>query len=122
MLRMLRMVALLALALPTAGSAQQPPSPGPERILIYVYMTHPWKSPGAAARTEVQTKAGAWVAFPPDGMSIEWASCGGVAVRLPRGRLDEIRRITEEELEISPRKWHVLSEKDLRLPMACNKF
>jgi hypothetical protein len=36
---------------------------------------------------------------------------GAAAVRLPRERLDEIRRIVEDE--IPPHRWHVVDEEKL---------
>jgi hypothetical protein len=126
--RTLGLLLLLMLALPIAGSAQPSPSPRSDRILIYVYMTHDWKHPGLGKRTEVRTKSGSWIPFPPDGMAIEGTLCAGVAVGLPRERLDEIRRIVEEELEIPPHRWHVLNEQELEtIPphihsWGCQKF
>jgi hypothetical protein len=89
-------------------------------------MTHDWKHPGSGERTEVKTKSGSWIPFPPDGMAIEGTHCGSVAVRLPRKRLDEIRRIIEEELEIPPYRWYVLEELKMLPPHShswgCQKF
>jgi hypothetical protein len=113
--RMLGLVLLLTLALPMSGSAQQLPTlyvpplrDGSDDIRVYVLLGQ-WRRL-ADDRIEVRTRSGTWMQFPPDGMTTDgkiipafMAGFDGLSIRLPHARMDEARRIIEEE--IPPHKW-----------------
>jgi hypothetical protein len=112
--RMLGLILLLTLALPMPGSAQQLPTlPGPptpdDEVSLYVLIGQ-WRRL-ADNRIEVQTRSGAWMQFPPDGIwtsgkLILYNGVPGLDIRLPRTQLDEMRRVIENE--IPPYKWGLI--------------
>jgi hypothetical protein len=66
-------------------------------------------------RIEVQTKSGAWLPFPAEGMTMALTRWGrdadGAIVYVPRARLEEFRKLVREE--IPPHRWHALDEPEI---------
>jgi hypothetical protein len=77
-------------------------------------------------RIEVQAKSGAWLPFPPEGMTMALTRWGrdadGAIVYVPRAHLEEFRKLVREE--IPPHKWRSLDEAEIMIDtgMASTKF
>ncbi len=103
MIRFQVLLVLCILVLPAAGLAQAPPgsaSTPTDYILLTIIMKHD-QSKNLAEINKLQSDAGFWAKFPPEGIAVEsWYIAMGlgyvVTLRVPPARLREVNRVVEE--------------------------
>lgn len=97
----LLLLALMALATPSAAQAPPGPAATPaDYILLTVIMKHD-QSKNLDEINKLQAEAGFWAKFPPEGIQVEsWYIAMGlgyiVTLRVPPARLREVNRVIEQ--------------------------
>jgi len=98
--RLMIAVVMLALTLPLAATAQQPPSGPTGTFLLTVFLKHDQSRPLDAINEQLRNQK-YYESFPPDGIEVvSWYVMMGigqvVTLRVPPERLREVNRAIEE--------------------------